>query len=161
MFKDCNGSISLQESSLEYCTRLIITNAEQHFVLDSHLQVAVTEIHEFINEDFRYITKYLKECNVDLHSPSTHITVIYGPYPDYINEEEQEQNDSELPGLLIAFMLEETLKSPIVSIKACPEKISQIDLATGVISRAVLDKQLDSDADDEDNPDEETRSFMI
>ncbi|MGM9452935.1 hypothetical protein ACTAZI_06300 [Legionella bozemanae] len=162
IFKDCNGSISLQESSLEYCTRLIITNTEQHLVLDSHLQIAVAEIHGFINEDFRYVTKYLKECNVDLHSPSTQITVIYGPYPDYINEEEEEeQNDIELPGFLIAFMLEETLKRPIVSIKACPEKISQIDLTTGAISRVALDKQLDSDADDEYNIDEETRSFVI
>ncbi|WP_454780692.1 hypothetical protein [Legionella sp. WA2022007384] len=161
IFKDCNGSISLQESSLEYCTRLIITNTEQHLVLDSHLQIAVAEIDEFINEDFRYVAKYLKECNVDLHSPSTQITVIYGPYPDYINEEEEEPNDIELPGFLIAFMLEETLKRSIVSIKACPEKISQIDLATGVISRAVLNKQLDSDADDEYNIDKETYSFVI
>lgn len=161
IFKDCNGSISLQESSLEYCTRLIITNAEHHVVLDSHLQLATTEINEFLNEDFRDITKYLQENNVDLQSPSTQITVIYGPYPDYVNEEEEEHENSELPGFLLAFMLEETLKRPIVSIKACPEKISQIDLATGMIRRASLAKPSDSDADDEYYANEEKPSFSM
>ncbi|ARG98571.1 hypothetical protein B6N58_13395 [Legionella micdadei] len=161
IFSNCNGRIALEEQSLEYCIRLVIANTKQRIVVDSHLQIAVSEIDRFLQNDLKELSDYLKKYQVNLLDIETQISIIYGPKPDYLTENEYAEGElhssdseneipeDEIPGILIAFMLEETLGKKINLIKGDPGSVSQIDLSTGLIYRSSDTVEVAYEADDE------------